>query len=304
MPAAALPVFACDAFSFPLPEGHRFPLAKFRRLREKLIADGVVAGRDVHLPSPVQREQLELAHDADYVQRMLHGQLSAAECRRLGFPWSAALVERALRSAGGTLAAARAALERGVGITLAGGTHHAGVRHGEGFCLFNDSIIAARVLQREGCVRRVVVLDGDVHQGNGTAEIADGDDTLFTFSLHGARNFPLRKHPSDLDIALPDGTEDEAFLHAWRHGVIEALDRSRAEMAIYLAGADPYRGDRLGRLAVSPEGLLQRDRFALAACHQRGIPVVVTMAGGYARNIDETVAIQARTVQEALRYGR
>lgn len=301
MGSMLLPIFACDAFHFPLPDGHRFPLDKFRRLREQVLARGLVQPEAVHTPAAVTLDQMMLAHDPDYLERVLDGKLADAEIRRIGFPWSPALVERARRSAGGTLAAARVALQHGVGVNLAGGTHHASYAHGEGYCLFNDSIISARVLQAEGRIRRAVILDGDVHQGNGTAQIAANDPTIFTFSLHGERNFPLRKYPSDLDVGLPDGTEDEVFLSAWQRGVSTSLQRAQADLAIYLAGADPYRGDRLGRLAVTPAALQERDRMAVTMCRDAGLPVAVTMAGGYAKNIDETVAIQATTVAEVLR---
>lgn len=292
-------VFTCDQYPLPLPEGHRFPLEKFRLLREQLLAAGVISPKDLHAPEAATLEQLERVHDPGYVQRVMTGQLTPAEVRRLGFPWSPELVERARRSAGATLGVCRAALASGVAASLAGGTHHAGYRHGEGFCVFNDSVLAARALQAAGLVRRVVVLDCDVHQGNGTAEICTGDDTVFTFSIHGEKNFPLRKHPGDLDIALPDGTGDATYLAALEHGVHQALERARADLAIYVAGSDPYLDDRLGRLALTKPGLAERDRLVFDACRRAGLPLAITMAGGYARNILDTVDIQARTIHLA-----
>jgi acetoin utilization deacetylase AcuC-like enzyme len=219
--------------------------------------------------------------------------------RRIGFPWSERMVERSRRASGGTLGACLAALEDGFAANLAGGTHHAFADRGEGYCVFNDSAIAARAVQAEGLVERVVVVDTDVHQGNGTAAILRGDDSVFTFSIHGARNFPFHKEESDLDVPLPDGADDAEFLDALATGLERALDGSGAGLAIYLAGADPYEDDRLGRLAVSKEGLAERDRLVLESCRERGIPVAVTMAGGYASNVEDTVDIHFRSIERA-----
>lgn len=292
-------VFYCDQFPLPLPPGHRFPLEKFRLLRERIVTEGIVTPDDLHVPEPATVAQLCRAHQADYVARVGAGQLCPAEVKRLGFPWSPELVERACRSAGATLGVCRAALQEGIAASLAGGTHHAGWKHGEGFCVFNDSALALRTLQSEGRVQRAVILDCDVHQGNGTAEIFDGDDTVFTFSIHGAKNFPLRKHPSTLDIGLPDGTTDAAYLAALEHGVRIALERAQPDFVLYIAGADPFHDDRLGRLALTKQGLAERDRLILDACRRAGLPVALTMAGGYARNIADTVDIQAQTIRLA-----
>lgn len=289
-------VYYCDPFDFPLPEGHRFPLEKYRLLRQRLESMSWLPPLNFAVPPPVSEMDLFRAHDPDYVRRMLRGQMTEAEMRRVGFPWSTALVHRARRSAGGTLSASRAALADGVAANLAGGTHHAGPDWGEGFCLFNDSIVAIRALQANGSIRRAVVLDCDVHQGNGTAAIAANDPNIFTFSIHNRRNFPLRKWPSDLDIDLEDGTTDEEYLAALRYGIELALRRAEADLAIYLAGADPFLGDRLGRLSLTKSGLAERDRLVLEACRARGLPVAVTLAGGYARDITETVAIQVTTI--------
>jgi acetoin utilization deacetylase AcuC-like enzyme len=209
------------------------------------------------------------------------------------------MVERSRRSAGATLAAARAALAGGCGVNLAGGTHHAFRGRGEGYCVFNDAAVAARAMQAEGRAQRVAVIDCDVHQGNGTASILAGDETVFTFSIHGAKNFPFRKEASDLDIELGDGTGDAAYLEALERGLTETLARSRPQLAIYLAGADPWGDDRLGRLALTKEGLGARDRLVLETLKNRGIPVAICMAGGYGRRMEDTVDIHFRTVETA-----
>lgn len=296
-------IYYCDHYDLPLPPGHRFPIEKFRLLRERVLAEGIVTPDELREPEAVDEETLALVHDRAYVRRVFVGGLDEAEVRRIGFPWTPCLLERCRRSVGATLGACRAALENGIAASLAGGTHHAGVRHGEGFCVFNDVALAAKLMQREGRCRRVVILDCDVHQGNGTAEILADDPTVFTFSIHGAKNFPLRKFPSDLDIDLPDETGDAAYLAALAVGVQTALERARADFAIYLAGADPYKGDRLGRLKLTMAGLAERDRLVLDACRVAGLPVALTMAGGYARTIADTVAIQVNTIATACGRG-
>lgn len=217
----------------------------------------------------------------------------------MGFPWSIELVARSRRSVGGTIAASRAALTDGCGVNLAGGTHHAGREHGEGFCVFNDSAVAAKAMQAEGRAKRVIIIDCDVHQGNGTAAILKDDPTVFTFSIHGEKNFPFRKHPSDLDVGLVDGTRDLEYLDALDHHLRQAMDFAESDFAIYLAGADPFEGDRLGRLAISMSGLLERDRIVLEMCQQRGIPTAIVMAGGYAVPVEDTVAVHFQTVKLA-----
>jgi acetoin utilization deacetylase AcuC-like enzyme len=229
----------------------------------------------------------------------MNGTLSAKEQRRIGFPWSPELVRRSVRTVGATIGACRASLEEGVAVNLAGGTHHAYCDHGEGYCVFNDSAVAARAMQAEGQVHRIVILDCDVHQGNGTAAILAGDSTIFTFSIHGAKNFPFHKERSDLDLELPDGTTDDLYLAMVEEGVRRALAQSSPDLAIYLAGADPYRKDRLGRMSVSLKGLAERDRIVLGLCHEEGLPVAITMAGGYAEDVGEIVAIHLQTVRTA-----
>lgn len=294
--------FYSDRFALPLPEGHRFPMAKYSLLRQQALAQGILNARQLVEPQAVTEEELTLVHTPVYVSSVLGGTLSPQAMRRIGFPWSPALVERSRRSVGGTLCAGRAALQDGVAVNLAGGTHHAFPDYGAGFCVFNDVAVAARALQREGAVRRVVVLDCDVHQGDGTAAIFLGDPAVFTFSIHGARNYPFRKQCSDLDIELEDGTEDAVYLQALQRGVERALELAHADLAFYLAGADPFVGDRLGRLALTKEGLATRDWIVLEMCRQRGVPVAVVMAGGYAHQIQDIVDIHLMTIRLATEF--
>jgi acetoin utilization deacetylase AcuC-like enzyme len=296
-----LTLYYADPFVLPLPPGHRFPMAKYARLRERLADSGEFRADDFRVPEAARDDQVVRAHCPDYLGRVRAGALSGEEMRRIGFPWSEAMVERSLRSAGATVAAARDALAQGWSANLAGGTHHAFRERGEGFCVFNDAAIAARAMQAEAAIARVAVIDCDVHQGNGTAAILRGDDSVFTFSIHGARNFPFRKERSDLDIELPDGTGDEEYLRSLGRGLEETLARSRPQLAIYLAGADPHEGDRLGRLALTKEGLARRDAMVLSRLRDAGIAVAIAMAGGYGRNLDDTVDIHAATVLTARR---
>ena len=292
-------IFYSDHYDLPLPSGHFFPMAKYCLLRERLMTlPSDVTWTD---PPRIALEELLLAHDPGYVERVLGGAMSEAEIRRLGFPWSEALVERSLRSSGATLHACSAALREGLGVNLAGGTHHAFRDAAEGYCLFNDSAVAALALLDGGRVRRVLVVDTDVHQGNGTASILRDEPRAFTFSIHGARNFPLRKETSDLDIALPDGTVDADYLLALERGLDEAFGRSAPDLVIHVSGADPYHDDRIGKLALSKEGLVGRDEMVYSYCRRYSCPVAVSMAGGYARDVNDTAAIHAATVLTARR---
>jgi acetoin utilization deacetylase AcuC-like enzyme len=294
-----LKAFYADGFALPLPPGHRFPIEKYRLLRER-VAEAGPALVDRLLVSPAATdEEILRVHTPAYWHRLREGQLTAKETRRIGFPWSPELVERSRRSSGGTIAACRAALRDGVAVNLAGGTHHAFPDHGEGYCVFNDVAIAVRAMQAEGLIRRSAIVDCDVHQGNGTAAIMKGDPSVFAFSIHGAKNFPFRKEAGDLDIELDDGTGDETYLAALRKGLDGALQRDSVDLVVYLAGADPYEGDRLGRLALTKAGLARRDEMVLAACRAIGAPVAVVMAGGYSDPIRHTVDIHFRTVQLA-----
>ncbi len=292
-------LFYSDTFVLPLPAGHRFPMSKYSLLRESLETCGRFAGDTFHIPPAASDEQLARAHSPDYLRRVTQGLLSAHEQRRIGFPWTPQMVERSRRSSGATLAACRVALDEGCAANLAGGTHHAFADRGEGYCVFNDAAVAARTLEAEGRVRRVVIIDCDVHQGNGTASIFAGDPSIFTFSIHGAKNFPFRKERSDLDVEMPDGTGDDDYLRALEAALRIALDTANAELAIYLAGADPYEHDRFGRLKLTKSGLLARDRLVLEACATHGIPVAVAMAGGYAPDVRDTVEIHHNTILAA-----
>jgi acetoin utilization deacetylase AcuC-like enzyme len=290
-------LFPSDRYPLPLPAGHRFPVAKYAALRRRLEVHAA-AGSPLEFiePHAATDDELLRVHDRAYVGRVLSGTLSAAEIRRIGFPWSEALVERSLRSTGAAVDAAAAALADGVAASLAGGTHHAGSDWGEGYCLFNDTAVAAREMQARGLVRRVVILDCDVHQGNGTAEIFSGDESVFTMSIHGERNFPLRKHPGSLDVPLADGTGDEEYLAALAPAVAESFARGRPDLVLLIAGADPYADDRLGRLALTKEGLLERDRLVLAAARRAGLPLAIVCGGGYCDEIESIVDIHTATM--------
>ena len=301
--------FHSDHFVLPLPTGHRFPMPKYRLLRDAVEA-GVPGIRITDAP-PASDGELALAHDPAWISAVADGTMSAAQQREIGFPWSERMVERARRSVGATIAAARSALFGGEGVSanLAGGTHHAYAHKGSGYCVFNDVVVAARLMQaewhrhRQPGLLRVIVIDLDVHQGNGTASIFSGDESAFTLSLHGARNFPFRKEASSLDVELPDGCTDGPYLAALDAALDEAA-RRQAEappgLAFYLAGADPHEDDRLGRLKISSAGLAERDRRVLAWLRRRRIPVALSMAGGYGREIATTVAVHRRTLEEAL----
>ena len=292
-------LYYSDHFELPLPPGHRFPMDKYRRLRHAIATCDAHRNDPLLIPPAATDEQLARCHDLAYVRRVEDGSLSTAEIRRIGFPWSPKMVERSRRSSGATIAAARAAMRDGLAANLAGGTHHAMRDCGEGYCVFNDAAVAIRTMQADGLINRACVIDLDVHQGNGTASILNGDDSAFTFSIHGAKNFPLRKFPSDLDVELPDGTGDEAYRAALGSGLEQLFAAGPFDLAIYLAGADPYVGDRLGRLSLSMKGLLARDEMVMDACMAKGIPVAIAMAGGYAPNIDDIVSIHAATIRAA-----
>jgi len=289
-------------YAITLPTNHRFPIAKYGLLRDAVIASGFVPPTHMHEPDRAPIDSLRLVHTERYIEAVRSGTLSEAEQRRIGLPWSESLVERSFRAVGGTCEAATAALDRGVTMNLAGGTHHAFPDHGEGFCVFNDVAVAIRTLQRHGRIRRAVVIDLDVHQGNGTHAIFTGDPSVFTFSMHGGRNYPFHKVAGSLDVELADGTGDDAYLTALAETLPGVLSASAPDLAIYLAGADSHEGDRLGRLCLTFEGLARRDVMVLDACREVGIPVVITIAGGYGRNIEDSVRVHLNTVRIATQY--
>ena len=287
-----------DTFVLPLPEGHRFPMAKYSGLRERILADRIVSAEQLHEAPRATWEDIRLVHTREYTEAVEQGTLPREAQRRIGFPWSPQMVERSRRSVGATLAAVSSAITDGIAANLAGGTHHAFADRGEGFCVFNDVAVAARVLQRDHRMKRIAVIDCDVHQGNGTAAIFRGDPSVFTLSLHGARNYPFRKEVSDLDVEFDDGTGDEPYLARLAHSLDVVFDYG-PEIVFYLAGADPYEGDRLGRLKLTIAGLAQRDTMVLRRCHAAHIPTIVTMSGGYAEDIDAIVTIHANTLRIA-----
>ena len=294
-------LWAHDRWRFPLPERHRFPIDKYALLRERVVADGIVDAADVLEPPPVPWEWVEAVHDSALVARIRDGSLTLRETRGLGLPWSPELVERGRRAVGGTVAAARFAVEHGLGMNLGGGTHHAGRDFARGYCLFNDVGLALSVLRAEGLASRALVVDCDVHQGDGTAHLFADDPATFTVSLHGARNYPFQRIPSDLDVDLASGTADAAYLAALDEALDFALPRARPEIAFYLAGADPWKGDRLGRLALTKDGLRARDELVLDRLRATGASVCVVLAGGYAEDVRDTVDINAATAAAVAR---
>lgn len=299
--------YTSDHFVLPLPPGHSFPMSKYSLLRDSVAASLPQVRLE---PAPAASDgELALAHEPAYIMAVAEGLLSPAQQREIGFPWSERMAERARRSVGATIAAARTALGgEGVAANLAGGTHHAYAHKGSGYCVFNDVAVAARLMQAEWhrahrALLRVLVIDLDVHQGNGTASIFADDPTVFTLSLHGERNFPFRKEASDLDVALPDGSGDDTYLSALDAALDEVWQRHTGTppgLAFYLAGADPHENDRLGRLKLTAEGLAERDRRVLQALRERGIPVALSMAGGYGHQVQTTVALHRRTLELAL----
>jgi len=292
--------FYTDHFVLPLPEGHRFPMEKYSRLRDLVNGE-----RNIELVEapPATDTQILYAHDPSYLIKVIEGRLSPQEQREIGFPWSEQMVERSRRSAGATVAAAKTALQEGVAANLAGGTHHAYRDAGSGFCVFNDSAIAARTLQKEiSSSLKIAVIDLDVHQGNGTASILQNDDSVFTLSIHGENNFPFKKEESDLDLGLADGCDDASYLHSLSQSLDQLDSRFKADCLIFLAGADPHEGDRLGRLNVSTEGMRLRDEMVFEFALSRQLPITFSMAGGYGKEIQSTVDIHFQTMKTALQF--
>lgn len=291
-----------DIFGFPLPEDHRFPIRKYARLRERLLSEHVLPDDALLVPAGATDEQLLRVHTEEYLVRLVGGGVDAREMRRIGFPWSPELVERARRSVGGSISACRSALTEGVGVNLAGGTHHAHPSWGSGFCVFNDVAVSARDLLANGMTESIVILDCDVHQGDGTAAAFSQEPRVYTFSIHGAGNFPFRKTAGDLDVALPDGAGDDDYLHALRQALARVFEDASPTFAIYLAGADPYCNDAFGRLSLTKQGLMKRDELVLSTCRQNGLLLAVVMAGGYAPDIDDIVDIHLETVRLSASY--
>lgn len=294
--------FYTDHFVLPLPQGHRFPMEKYSRLRDLV---GSQAGIElVEAPSATDT-QILYAHDPGYLIKVIEGTLSTQEQREIGFPWSSQMVERSRRSAGATVAAAKTALQEGIAANLAGGTHHAYRDTGSGFCVFNDSAIAARTLQKEvNPFLKVAVIDLDVHQGNGTAAILQNDNSIFTLSIHGENNFPFKKEQSDLDVGLADGCNDAVYLRSLSTALDQLDSRFKADCLIFLAGADPHEGDRLGRLDISKNGMRLRDEMVFRYALDRQLPIAFSMAGGYGKEIESTVDIHFQTIKTALQFQR
>ena len=299
--------FYATQFVLPLPPGHRFPMGKYQRLRDRLAQE--CPGLVLDQAEPTADADLALAHAPAYIDAVTRGTLTLRAQREIGFPWSEAMAERARRSVGASVPAARLAHRPGVAANLAGGTHHASADAGSGYCVFNDIAVAARVLQREQMAERqltrpprVAVIDLDVHQGNGTASIFAGDDSVFTLSIHGEKNFPFRKVAGDLDVGLPDGTGDAAYLDALDLALVELDSRFRPDAVFYLAGADPHEGDRLGRLKLTYDGLIARDLRVFDWAWRRRLPLALSMGGGYGHDIGTTVQVQINTFGVALQY--
>ena len=298
----ALHCWSSPLYAITLPDGHRFPMAKYALLREGALSQGLVTAERMHEPPRVQHDDLWRVHTREYVDGVEHGTLDPAHQRRIGLPWSDTFVERAFRVVQGTVEAADHALTHGIAMNFAGGTHHAFPDRGEGFCVFNDVAIAIRRLQSLGRIRRACIVDLDVHQGNGTNAVFADDDSVYTFNMHGAKNFPFHKVPSTRDEELDDGTGDAEYLDRLTHALPEVLRDARADLVVYLAGADPHQNDRLGRLQLTFDGLAQRDDLVIRTCREIGLPVCVTIAGGYGRDIADTVRVHLQTVAIAARY--
>jgi len=295
-----LKAFYTDHFVLPLPPGHRFPMEKYSRLRDMVSTLDMLELVEAPAASDTQ---ILYAHDPNYLIKIIEGRLTPQEQREIGFPWSEKMVERSRRSAGATVAAAKIALKEGMAVNLAGGTHHAYRDMGSGFCVFNDSAIAARTLQKEIHPHlQVVIIDLDVHQGNGTASILKNDASIFTLSIHGENNFPFKKEQSDLDLGLADGCDDQTYLLALEQSLDQLSTRFKADCILYLAGADPHEGDRLGRLKLSKSGMQQRDKAVFQYALDRKLPLAFSMAGGYGKEITSTVDIHFQTIQTALQF--
>ena len=288
-----------DHYTIELPSHHTFPIGKYRLIREQLLAEGTLSPDELLEPTPAAATDVRLVHTDAYWDQLNSGTLPASLLRRMGLPWSEALVRRSRASVQGTLTAARIAIQDRVAVNLAGGTHHAFPDRGEGYCVLNDIAVAIRCLQRDAWMQRMAVIDCDVHKGNGTAAIFADEPDIFTFSIHGANNYPLVKVPGSLDIGVPDGIGNEEYLRLLDSSLPKILEDFRPGLAFYLAGVDPHERDRLGRLRLTHEGLCARDAMVLQACRDAGIPVAVTLGGGYGQDIADTVEAHCNTVRAA-----
>lgn len=287
-------------YAHPLPEGHRFPMLKYELIPAQLLHEGVISAENIFSPKPISEEKILWTHDADYWKQLRDLTLPPKEQRRIGFPLSAQLVEREIRIAQGTIDGCHFAFENGIAFNVAGGTHHAGSNWGEGFCMLNDQAIAANYLLKEALAKSILIVDLDVHQGNGTAEIFEHQPQVFTFSMHGANNFPYRKEKSDLDIPLPDGMEGEAYFSLLKEALPKIIEEQKPDFIFYLAGVDVLLTDKLGKLGLSKEACQQRDEFVLNLCHKNSIPVQVSMGGGYSPKIKDIVDAHCNTYKTAV----
>jgi len=297
-------IYYTDVFELPLPDGHRFPMAKYRLLRQRVDDSDIRSGCKLLVPRAASDEQLKLVHAADYVRRVTQGKLTPLEIRRIGFPWSEQMVERSRRSTGASIDAAVSALRDRIALNLAGGTHHAFPDSGQGYCVFNDVAVACRVLQAEHGLQRVLIIDCDVHQGNGTAAIFHRDPDVYTFSMHCDKNYPFRKMQSTLDVELPVGTGDFDYLRQLDQALHRIEREFVPEFVFYVSGADPYEFDRLGQLKLTRQGLSQRDQRVFEFCQELQVPCVATMAGGYAPQLGDIIEIHFQTVVQAFKHFR
>ena len=287
-------VFYSDVYVLPLPDGHKFPITKYRLVRDGLLREGIIKPHEFYLSEPVEPEIVKLAHAPDYVDAVITGTVERLTMRRIGFPWTPELVIRSFTIVGGAIASAEEALESGVAGNLAGGTHHALWDAGEGFCVFNDLAVVVQYLFAQGLVRRVAIIDLDVHQGNGTAAILGGRDDVYLLSMHGAKNYPFRKVPSTIDIDLADNTGDDEYLRLLAQELPKII-AWRPDIILYQAGVDPLEADTLGRLSLTMQGLAKRDAMVFRACRQHGIPLSLAMGGGYAKPVEVTVQAHIQT---------
>lgn len=294
---SALHIWSTAQFTFPLPSGHRFPVEKYGMMRDAVLATGIVDAARLHSPERASREDLLRVHTERYVNAVLNGDLTPAEQRLIGLPWSPGLAERSLRATGATCEAAAQALATGIAMSLSGGTHHAFADHGEGFCVFNDVVVAIRKLQSERRIARAAIIDLDVHQGNGTHALVADDPTVYAFSMHGRKNYPFKKVAGTLDIELEDGIGDDEYLAVLTKALPIVLSDANPDIVFYLAGSDPHEGDKLGKMKLTFDGLARRDVMVIESCRAIGLPTVVTVAGGYGKNISDSVRVHVDTAR-------